>query len=276
MKKRIVIVIFATLLFFVVGGLGAYLRFISRKPINNHVTPPVPVSSSSIATERTHPSTTTETKVENPVSSRTLHVLPGHIFMLAKDVSKWKTYMDISKWKTYTNTNEKYGYKIKYPPEAELTTYKWDDKSIMIDLTRDATLYVDIIPNLSPPVFYNPNAGDIWSLDKAVPTMITKTKKMTINGIPWTIVYTTTYGGMGDWEDVITASTQKGKFLYAITIDYDFQAMKPGEVIGITSGGEYKKVTYQDIAQPEVKKMVSGKPAFVRLFFQILESFRFT
>jgi len=268
MEKRTLIIIFAILLLFGVGGLGAYLAFVSGKPGSTKIAP------SESALPFTEPGKTpSPTSTELNKLSPALPTIPAGIPKLPASISNWKIYK-----------NEKYRYEIAYPLEGEIQ--QWSSDEMVVIKLSDSNIFVYVEENLIPPVVCTSKWGNF-----SVEELAYEVNKMggrepedfgisftvdhqNINEIPWNIVFEVEYRGMGEWTHNLCASFQKGDLTYVVNLEHEFGAMRPGEVIGVSPEGKYERINFRDIAQSEIKKMYKREPHFVSIFFDLLENLR--
>ena len=268
MEKRTLIIIFAILLLFALGGFGAYLALVSGKHGSTQIAPSESASPFT-EPEKVLSPTSTEPNALSPL----LPTIPAPISKLPTNIPNWKIYK-----------NEKYRYEIAYPPEGEIQ--HWSSDELVAIKLSDSNIFVYVEENLIPPVVCTSKWGNfsVEELAYEVNEMGGREPEdfgisftvdhQNINEIPWNIVFEVEYGGMGEWTHNLCASFQKGDLTYVVNLEHDFGAMRPGKVIGVSPEGKYERISFRDIAQSEIKKMYKRESHFVSIFFDLLENLR--
>ncbi|MCD6154380.1 MAG: hypothetical protein J7J22_01120 [Candidatus Verstraetearchaeota archaeon] len=239
MKKRTLIIIFATLLLFAVGGFGAYFLFTSPEQKEG----------------------AENIQITEPISQpKEVSTQPEEITSPPKEPTTTES-IDTSDWEIYRN--EKYGYEIRYPFTFEEVSENKTWFGPPPNVEGGVTILVS--PKLT---IYSPNAAGYLS-EEEVKEIVERIKgtpfyeEKIINNIPFMVLYLIAYQGMGAWEENIhcIARNKANREFYIITLAHPFMAAP--------------ETPREEVKKTHLQALRNGSMKFAEFFWKMIGSFGF-
>lgn len=183
-----------------------------------------------------------------------------------KKEDKIESVSTIPGWKTYQNLQ--YGYKIQYPKDFKESS---DKTEVTFSLPLEAAS-VSILVSQQPAVLFSGTYGGWYSFeeDSEQPDRVFS-HEIVLNNITFKREYWAAYGGMGGWDNVINCYTKYKDKYYIISLEHVFAGGVPGTIIA-----EGRKLTKEEIIKKALEKMLDEKNEYVRVFNQMLSTFKFS